>query len=88
MVKRWGFKGGPASHGATKFHRRGGTIGTGRDKARVWPGQKMPGHMGSERRHCRGLTVRISNLKRLKKLTIAHWRTGRSGQYEVQRPLR
>lgn len=58
VVKRWGFKGGPASHGATKFHRRGGSIGTGRDKARVWPGQKMPGHMGSEKRFCRGLKVK------------------------------
>lgn len=63
VVKRWGFKGGPASHGATKFHRRGGTIGTGRDKARVWPGQKMPGHMGSERRFARGLKVRYFNSK-------------------------
>nr|CAG4649387.1 EOG090X07HN [Scapholeberis mucronata]SVE93663.1 EOG090X07HN [Scapholeberis mucronata] len=63
VVKRWGFKGGPASHGATKFHRRGGTIGTGRDKARVWPGQKMPGHMGSERRVNRGLKIMRINLK-------------------------
>nr|CAG4647957.1 EOG090X07HN [Moina brachiata]SVE93054.1 EOG090X07HN [Moina brachiata] len=63
VVKRWGFKGGPASHGTTKFHRRGGTIGTGRNKARVWPGQKMPGHMGSERRVMRGLTVMRINSK-------------------------
>ena len=57
VVKRHGFKGGPASHGATKWHRRGGTLGTGRNKARVWPGAKMPGHMGSERRYNRGLQV-------------------------------
>nr|CAG4647105.1 EOG090X07HN [Megafenestra aurita]SVE92435.1 EOG090X07HN [Megafenestra aurita] len=63
VVKRWGFKGGPASHGATKFHRRGGTIGTGRDKARVWPGTKMPGHMGSERRFNKGLKVMRINTK-------------------------
>nr|CAG4637064.1 EOG090X07HN [Ceriodaphnia reticulata]SVE72981.1 EOG090X07HN [Ceriodaphnia reticulata] len=63
VVKRWGFKGGPASHGATKFHRRGGTIGTGRDKARVWPGTKMPGHMGSERRYARGLKIMRINMK-------------------------
>nr|SVE76430.1 EOG090X07HN [Daphnia longispina] len=63
VVKRWGFKGGPASHGATKFHRRGGTIGTGRDKARVWPGQKMPGHMGSERRFSKGLKIMRINMK-------------------------
>ena len=29
VVKRWGFKGGPASHGATKFQRRPGSIGGG-----------------------------------------------------------
>ena len=29
VVKRYGFKGGPASHGATKFHRRPGAIGGG-----------------------------------------------------------
>ncbi len=29
VVKRWGFKGGPASHGATKFHRRPGATGGG-----------------------------------------------------------
>jgi len=63
VVKRWGFKGGPASHGATKFHRRGGSIGTGRDKARVWPGTKMPGHMGSERRYNKGLQIMRINMK-------------------------
>nr|CAG4644843.1 EOG090X07HN [Leptodora kindtii] len=63
VVKRWGFKGGPASHGATKFHRRGGTIGRGRDKSRVFPGTKMPGHMGSERRYNRGLQIVRINSK-------------------------
>ncbi len=29
VVKRWGFKGGPASHGATKFQRRPGATGGG-----------------------------------------------------------
>ena len=29
VVKRHGFKGGPASHGSTKFHRRPGAIGGG-----------------------------------------------------------
>ena len=30
VMKRWGFKGGPRSHGSTKFHRKRGTIGSGR----------------------------------------------------------
>lgn len=47
VMKRWGFKGMPASHGVTKTHRRPGNIGAGGEKARVWPGTKMPGHMGN-----------------------------------------
>lgn len=40
VMKRWGFKGMPATHGVTKTHRRPGNIGAGGGKARVWPGQK------------------------------------------------
>ncbi len=50
-MKRWGFAGMPSGawRGVTKSHRRPGCIGSGRDKGRVWPGQKMPGHMGGNR---------------------------------------
>ena len=58
MMKRWGFKGMPASHGVTKSHRRGGNTGGGGEKARVWPGTKMPGHMGRERRVIKGIKVK------------------------------
>lgn len=40
VMKRWGFKGMPATHGVTKTHRRPGNIGSGGAKARVWPGTK------------------------------------------------
>jgi hypothetical protein len=30
VMKRYGFKGGPRSHGSTKFHRKRGTMGSGR----------------------------------------------------------
>lgn len=56
-MKRWGFKGMPASHGVTKTHRRPGNIGGGGQKGRVWPGTKMPGHMGNRTRYLRGLKV-------------------------------
>lgn len=46
VVKKWGFAGGPASHGATKFHRRPGSIGACADPGKVWKGKKMPGNMG------------------------------------------
>lgn len=54
-MKRWGFKGMPATHGQTKTHRRPGCIGG--QKARVWPGKKMPGHMGYRYRNAKALKV-------------------------------
>lgn len=62
-MKRWGFAGMPASHGVTKTHRRPGNIGSGGQKARVWPGQKMPGHMGNRYRITRGLKIWRINYK-------------------------
>lgn len=63
MMKRHGFSGMPASHGVTKTHRRGGNIGAGGGKARVWPGTKMPGHMGNRYRVLRGLRIWRVNTK-------------------------
>ena len=45
VVKRWGFKGGKASHGA-ETHRHPGSIGMSADPSRVLKNKKMPGHMG------------------------------------------
>lgn len=56
-MKRWGFHGMPATHGVTKSHRRIGCIGSGRQKSRVWPGQKMPGDIGGMQRWLCGLRV-------------------------------
>jgi len=44
-VKRWGFKGGPASHGSCQ-HRRVGSIGSSTFPSRVFRGMKMAGRMG------------------------------------------
>ncbi|KXJ78300.1 hypothetical protein RP20_CCG005022 [Aedes albopictus] len=63
VVKRHGFKGMPASHGVTKTHRRPGNIGAGGEKARVWPGTKLPGHMGNRWRNLRGLKIWRINTK-------------------------
>jgi len=46
-VRRWGFAGGPATHGS-KFHRRPGSIGNRTWPGRVMPGKKFPGHWGDE----------------------------------------
>ncbi|KAM3595650.1 uncharacterized protein V6R79_000546 [Siganus canaliculatus] len=47
VMKRWGFKGQPATHGQTKTHRRPGASGPGGDPAKVFKGKKMPGKMGN-----------------------------------------
>ncbi|XP_051871622.1 39S ribosomal protein L3, mitochondrial [Pristis pectinata] len=63
VMKRWGFKGQPATHGQTKTHRRPGASGPGGDPARVFPGKKMPGRMGNVYRTARGLKVWRVNTK-------------------------
>jgi len=46
VMKRWGMKGQPASHGQTKTHRKMGATGGGQDPGRIFPGKKMAGHVG------------------------------------------
>jgi large subunit ribosomal protein L3 len=46
-VKRWGFAGGPATHGS-HFHRRPGSSGNRTWPGRVMPGKKFPGQLGNE----------------------------------------
>jgi len=47
VVKRWGFAGGPASHGS-RFHRAPGAIGACATPSRVFKGKKLPGRMGTD----------------------------------------
>jgi large subunit ribosomal protein L3 len=48
VVKRYGFHGGPNTHGNTK-HRKPGSIGAGTDPSRVIKGKKMPGQYGNHK---------------------------------------
>jgi large subunit ribosomal protein L3 len=57
VVKRHGFAGGRASHGATRIHRAPGSIGAGTNPSRVIKGKRMPGHMGDAQRTVRNLKV-------------------------------
>jgi large subunit ribosomal protein L3 len=54
-VRRFGFAGGPASHGS-KFHRQPGSSGNRTWPGRVMPGKRFPGHLGAD-------TVTVSNVK-------------------------
>jgi large subunit ribosomal protein L3 len=57
VVKRHGFGGGRASHGATRIHRAPGSIGAGTNPSRVIKGKRMPGHMGDVQQTVRNLKV-------------------------------
>jgi large subunit ribosomal protein L3 len=56
VVKRYGFRGRPASHGHPK-KRNPGTLGPGTNPSRVIKGKKMPGHMGNAQQTVRNLRV-------------------------------
>jgi large subunit ribosomal protein L3 len=55
-VKRWHFRGGPASHGSM-FYRAPGSIGASSFPSRVFKGHHMPGRMGGDRVTVKGLRV-------------------------------
>lgn len=61
VVKRWGFHGGPKTHGQSDRHRAPGSIGSGTTPGRVYKGKKMGGHMG-------GVRKTVENLQLLKYL--------------------
>jgi large subunit ribosomal protein L3 len=56
VMKRHHFAGGPASHGASLFHRHGGSIGNRADPGKVFKNRKMAGHMGHKK-------VTVQNVK-------------------------
>ncbi len=57
-MRRWGWHGGPASHGSMS-HRRIGSVGSGTSPGRLLRGRTLPGHYGTER-------VTVKNLKVVK----------------------
>ncbi len=64
-IKRHGFSRGPMSHGSHN-HRAPGSIGAHTFPARVFPGQKLPGHMGDAQKTVKNLElVRIDVEKNL-----------------------
>ncbi|MFI7481689.1 50S ribosomal protein L3 [Kocuria sp. M1R5S2] len=57
VMKRHGFSGVGASHGAHKNHRKPGSIGGASYPARVFKGMRMAGRMGNARHTTQNLTV-------------------------------
>jgi large subunit ribosomal protein L3 len=56
IIKRWGFKRKPATHGTKHEERAVGSVGS-RFPQRVIKGRKMPGRMGAERITVKNLEV-------------------------------
>ena len=56
-VKRYHFKGGPRTHGASDRERAPGSRGSGTTPGRVYKGSRGPGHMGSDRVTSQSLRV-------------------------------
>lgn len=57
VMKRHNFGGLPASHGVSVSHRSPGSIGQRQTPGRVFPGKRMAGRMGNERRTIENLQV-------------------------------
>ncbi|MCH8296827.1 MAG: 50S ribosomal protein L3 [Chloroflexi bacterium] len=57
VMKRWGFKGGPKTHGQSDRARAPGSIGGGTTPGKVYKGLKMAGHMGNRRITVKGLEI-------------------------------
>jgi len=57
VMKRYGYRGGRATHGNSKAHRLAGATGNAQDPGRIFKGKKMAGQMGGVRRVQQGLEV-------------------------------
>jgi large subunit ribosomal protein L3 len=63
-VKRYGFRGGPKTHGQSDRHRAPGSRGAGTTPGHTFPGSRGPGHMGSETVTIQNLTVALVDPER------------------------
>ncbi len=57
VIKRHHFSSNRASHGNSVSHRKPGSISMAQDPGRVFPGKKLPGHLGSVQRTLQNLEV-------------------------------
>lgn len=85
VVKRYGFRGGDATHGNSLSHRAPGSIGQCQTPGRVFKGKKMAGHMGDVKRTLQNLSVvRVDEERNL--LLVKGSVPGATGSNVVVRP--
>ena len=63
VMKRHGFHGVGASHGAHRNHRKPGSIGGASTPSRVFKGMRMAGRMGNARKTIQNLTIHSVDLE-------------------------
>ena len=64
VMKRHGFGGASASHGAHRNHRKPGSIGGAATPGRVFKGMRMAGRMGNVRQTVQNLTVHAVDVEK------------------------
>ncbi len=57
VIKRHNFSSNRASHGNSVSHNKPGSTGQNQSPSKVFPGKRMPGHMGDVRRTVQNLVV-------------------------------
>ena len=83
-VKRYGFHGHPASHGASKDHRAPGSIGSNTDPGHTRRGTRMAGHMGNAR--CTAANLKVVRLDAEKNILLVRGAVpGPNGGYVILR---
>lgn len=88
VIKRWGFGGLPAAHGAKKVHREVGStasLASNRGSGRPKKGKKLPGRYGAERVTIRNLKVVKVDLEN-NLLLVRGAVPGFNGSYVMVRP--
>jgi len=63
-MKRYHFRGGPATHGQSDRQRSPGSRGSGTTPGRVYKGARGPGHMGHDRVTTQNLVVALVDAER------------------------
>ncbi|MDO9183336.1 MAG: 50S ribosomal protein L3 [Bacteriovorax sp.] len=87
VMKRYNFRGGPASHGS-HFHRRVGSIGNRATPGRVFRGKKMPGHMGVDQKTVQNMVVFEINLTKGYLLLKGSVPGGKNGFIKIAKALK
>jgi len=68
VIKRHNFGSGRASHGNSVSHNKPGSISMAQDPGRVFPGKKLPGHMGDAK--CTILSLEVVRIDETRQLLL------------------